>query len=132
VGRIDRGAPRPAALARLISLLESAAAQGVQLVVFPETTFTTFFPRYFIRDPDELASYFERETSESEGGIVTSPNVKALFDRARELGIDIVIGYAELTPEGTPYNTCVYVSAETGAVVAKYRLAQACLGGIFS
>jgi predicted amidohydrolase len=118
VGRVDRGSPRPAVLARLVSLVESASARGVQLVVFPETTFTTFFPRYLIRDPDELASYFERETSES--GIVDSPNVKPLFDRARELRVDIVVGYAELTPDGTPYNTCAYVSAATGAV-AKYR-----------
>ena len=58
VGAIDRKTSRSDVLDRLISLLDKAAAQGVQLAVFPETTFTTFFPRYIIRDEAELETYY--------------------------------------------------------------------------
>ncbi|KAK0238183.1 carbon-nitrogen hydrolase [Armillaria nabsnona] len=117
VGRIDRGTPRAQVVARLIALLEEAAAKSVKLVVFPETTFTTFFPRYLITDEKELDSYFEVENSET--GIVNSANVKPFFDKAAELGVDVAIGYGEKTPEGTSYNTASYVSG--GRVISKYR-----------
>ncbi|KAK0203780.1 carbon-nitrogen hydrolase [Desarmillaria ectypa] len=117
VGRVDRGTPRAQVVARLITLLEEAAAKSVKLVVFPETTFTTFFPRYLITDEKELDSYFETEDTET--GIVNSANVKAFFDKATELEVDVVIGYGEKTPEGTPYNTASYISG--GRVVSKYR-----------
>lgn len=35
VGRVDRGAPRAETLARIIKLVEQAAAEGVKLVVLP-------------------------------------------------------------------------------------------------
>ncbi|PBK67599.1 carbon-nitrogen hydrolase [Armillaria solidipes] len=117
VGRIDRGTPRAQVIARLIALLEEAAAKSVKLVVFPETTFTTFFPRYLITDGKELDSYFEVEDAET--GIANSANVKPFFDKAAELGVDVVIGYGEKTPEGTSYNTASYVSG--GRVISKYR-----------
>ncbi|KAK0459009.1 carbon-nitrogen hydrolase [Desarmillaria tabescens] len=117
VGRVDRGTPRAQVVARLVALLEEAAAKSVRLVVFPETTFTTFFPRYLFTDEKELDSYFEVEDTET--GIVNSANVKPFFDKATELGIDVVIGYGEKTPEGTTYNTASYVSS--GKVISKYR-----------
>lgn len=46
--------------------------------------------------------------------------MKAFFDRARELGVDVQIGYGEDTGEGR-YNTAVYVSGKTGEVLNKYR-----------
>ena len=119
VGAIDRKTSRSDVLDRLISLLDKAAAQGVQLAVFPETTFTTFFPRYIIRDEAELETYYERETPEN--GVVDSPNVAPFFSHAKKLGIDVSIGYAEKTPEGKPYNTACYVSGSSGKVIAKYR-----------
>ncbi|KAK0192569.1 carbon-nitrogen hydrolase [Armillaria mellea] len=117
VGRTDRGTPRAQVLTRLIALLDEAAAKSVKLVVFPETAFTTFFPRYLFTDEKELDSYFEEEDAET--GITNSGNVKPFFDRAAELGVDVVIGYGEKTPEGTSYNTASYVSG--GRVVSKYR-----------
>lgn len=80
-------------------------------------TFTTFFPRYIIRDEAELDSYFERETAA--GGVTDSANVAPFFARARELGIDVAIGYGEKTPEGVPYNTASYVSGKSGKVLGK-------------
>ncbi|KAH8117264.1 carbon-nitrogen hydrolase [Phellopilus nigrolimitatus] len=119
VGAIHRNTPRTAVLDRLIALLDSAAARGVQLAVFPEITFTTFFPRYIISDEAELESYFERESAEN--GVVDSPNVARFFAHAKQLGIDVAVGYAEKTPESVPYNTACYVSGSSGKVVSKYR-----------
>ncbi|BGP37033.1 hypothetical protein JCM10450v2_000943 [Rhodotorula kratochvilovae] len=116
VGRIDRGTPRATVIARLNALLDQAAAQKVKLAVFPETTFSTFFPRYWIEDQAEISSYFEKEPAE---GIAQCESVKAFFDRAKELDIDVAIGYGEETTEGTRYNTASYVSA--GKTVGKYR-----------
>ncbi|THV04898.1 carbon-nitrogen hydrolase [Dendrothele bispora CBS 962.96] len=116
VGRVDRNTPRSTVLVRLIALLEEADKQSVKLVVFPETTFTTFFPRYLIADETELDSYFEKEDAET--GIVNSANVKSFFDKATQLGIDVAVGYAEKAPEGN-YNTASYVSG--GRTLAKYR-----------
>lgn len=83
-----------------------------------ETTFTTFFPRYYIPDEAELASYFEREDPVK--GVTASPNVSAFFAKAKELGLDVQIGYGEDT--GTQrYNTAVYVGGKTGEVLGKYR-----------
>jgi len=40
VGRIDRGTNKQEVVARLVKLLEEAAAKKVKLAVFPETTFS--------------------------------------------------------------------------------------------
>lgn len=53
VGTVNRTDEREHTLGRLVSLLEEAAAKGAQVAVYPELTFTTFFPRYFI-EGDEL------------------------------------------------------------------------------
>jgi len=44
-----------------------------------------------------------------------------LFDKARELQVDVSVGYAELTDDGKRFNSCVYYSASTGSVLSKYR-----------
>ncbi|GAA6005368.1 hypothetical protein JCM10207_002955 [Rhodosporidiobolus poonsookiae] len=116
VGRVDRGTPRATVIARLNALLDQAAAKGVKLAVFPETTFSTFFPRYYIADEAELSSYFEKEP---ETGIADCESVKSFFDKAKALGVDVAIGYGEETTDGTRYNTASYVSA--GKTVGKYR-----------
>lgn len=45
--------------------------------------------------------------------------MKPFFDRARELGVDVAIGYGEKTPEGKRYNSASYVSGQTGKVLSK-------------
>jgi len=117
VGRIDRGAPRAGIIARLVALLDQAAAQQVKLAVFPETTFSTFFPRYYIEDDAELSAYFEKEPAE---GIAHCETVKAFFDRAKELGVDVAIGYGEEAPDGRRFNSASYVDS-TGRTAGKYR-----------
>ncbi|CAK7210268.1 hypothetical protein SBRCBS47491_000719 [Sporothrix bragantina] len=116
--------PRDAAMKRMLALLEDAAAQGVQLVVFPELALTTFFPRAMLTDPAEIAALFEPE-SPTGPSIVESPHLKPLLDRAAELGVDVSIGYAERwTDEDgkkTDYNTAIYYAATSKSVLAKYR-----------
>ncbi|KAK2808294.1 hypothetical protein FQN50_004853 [Emmonsiellopsis sp. PD_5] len=115
VGTINRDTPRAFVLARLLTLLRTAASQGAQLVVFPETAFTTFFPRYILT-PAELDPFFEKGDD-----ITTSENVAEFFSTAKSLGVDVSIGYAERTSAGEDYNTCVYYSASAGRVISKYR-----------
>lgn len=116
VGRIDRGTPKSETVKRLLKLLREAAEKKAQLVVFPEATLTTFFPRYLIQSQEELDKFFEHGQD-----ITQSTDVKPLFDEARSLRIDIVLGYAERTPDGTGYNTCVYYSASEGKILSIYR-----------
>ncbi len=106
--RADRS---DAILARMLRLLEQAAADGAKLVVFPELAFTTFFPRWLLRE-DELLGYFERG--------MPNPHVQPLFDRAGALGVGFYAGYAERTPEGKRFNSAILVGPD-GGVIGKYR-----------
>jgi N-carbamoyl-D-amino-acid hydrolase len=110
MGPTQRAEPRQVTLARLVALLEQAAARGAQLVVFPELAFTTFFPRWLL-DESELAGYCENA--------MPNPAVQPLFDRARALGVGFYVGYAEATG-GARYNAAVTVGPD-GAVLARYR-----------
>jgi Asp/Glu/hydantoin racemase/predicted amidohydrolase len=114
VGAVHLDASRQKTLDRLIGLLEDAASKGAQVVLFPECTFTTFFPRHFI-DEAELESFFEH------GDITTTENTRGIFDKTKELGVDVCIGFAEATDGGEHYNTCVYYHAKTGSILSKYR-----------
>lgn len=116
VGAIHRDAEKTATVDRLIKLLREAAEQKIQLVVFPECTLTTFFPRHFFQSQEELDEFFEHGDD-----ITQSTHTKPLFDEAKKLQIDIVLGYGERTPEGKGYNTSVYFSHAAGKVISKYR-----------
>lgn len=123
LGPIHVGDSRESVIQRMCGLLDQAASRKVKLVVFPELTFTTFFPRYLLETQD-LDKYFDIDDP-AQGGIAQAPRVKRLFDHAHTLGIDICVGYAEraIQPDGShlDYNTSVYYSAEAGKVVGKYR-----------
>ncbi|MEY2406233.1 MAG: N-carbamoyl-D-amino-acid hydrolase [Acidimicrobiaceae bacterium] len=112
MGPVSRHEPRADVVERLIALLRSAAEQGAELVVFPELALTSFFPRWWIEDEDELASYFETE--------LPGPATKALFEEAARLGVGFHLGFAELTPEGHRYNTAVLIDRD-GREVTRYR-----------
>lgn len=122
LGPINVAAPRSEVLDRIFKLMDEAKTKNVKLIVFPEIALTTFFPRHLITDPDELEKYFEREV---DGDPLQAPNMKPIFDKAREFGMDVSIGYAECADAtSTPhehFNTAIYYSASADKVVGKYR-----------
>jgi len=116
LGPVHLTSRREETVQRMIALLESAAAQGVQILLFPEVAFVTFFPRHLIADQKELDSFFEHDND-----LPHSPNTKLLFEKAMELGVDISVGYAERAADGKGYNTSIYYSAKEGKIISKYR-----------
>ena len=112
MGPIQKAESRQTVVARMIALLEQAAAKDCDLVVYPELCLTTFFPRWMMEDQAEVDEWFEREMP----NVATQP----LFDRARDLGIAMSFGYAELTPEGRHFNTSILTDRQ-GNIVGKYR-----------
>ncbi len=115
LGPIGRQDNRRAVIDRLIALLHRAHDKGVELLVYPETALTTFFPRWFMADEAEVDAYFESE--------MPGPETRRLFETAAALGIGFYLGYAEKIIEtGTVhrYNTSVLVDRQ-GRIVGKYR-----------
>ncbi len=112
MGPTQKADSREHTLGRLIALLEQSAAAGAKLVVFPELAFTTFFPRWWPESDADVLPNFE--------AAMPNPNVQALFDRARALGVGFYIGYAELTPDGQRFNSAVTVGPD-GSILFKYR-----------
>jgi N-carbamoyl-D-amino-acid hydrolase len=111
MGPTQQADSRAHTLDRMIALLESAAAQGAQLVVFPELAFTTFFPRWLMSEV-KLDTYFETA--------MPNPRVQPLFDRAHALGVGFYVGYAERTQDGQQFNSSLLIGPD-GAEIGKYR-----------
>src|SRR6201995_55053 len=112
MGPIQRAESRQAVIPRMIALLDEAKARGADLIVYPELALTTFFPRWYIEDQAEVDAWFEREMPNA----ATMP----LFARAAEYKIAMSFGYAELTPDGHHFNTCI-LTDKSGKIVGKYR-----------
>ena len=112
MGPIQQADTRTQVVERLIVLLRSGSAAGCHLVVFPELTLTTFFPRWWVDDLSEADRFYETEMPGQE--------TRPLFDEARRLGVGFHLGYAELTPDGHRYNTAILVERD-GSIVGKYR-----------
>lgn len=115
LGPIARTDSRQRVVARLVELLREAHAAGVTLLTFPELALTTFFPRWYIEDEDELDHWYETS--------MPNPETQPLFDEARKLGIGFYLGYAELVHEEgrkRRYNTSILVGTN-GEIIGKYR-----------
>ncbi len=117
MGPIARDEGRAEVVARLIAQLREAKRRGCDLVVFPELTLTTFFPRWWLEDEAELDSFFETE--------MPGPETRPLFEEARRLGLGFCLGYAELVPgdersRKRRFNTAILVGAD-GEILGKYR-----------
>ncbi|WP_373380033.1 N-carbamoyl-D-amino-acid hydrolase [Cupriavidus nantongensis] len=115
LGPIQRSDSRRDVVARLLAHLHHAHEMGCHLVVFPELALTTFFPRWFMEDPEELNSFYERE--------MPGPETRILFETAARLGIGFYLGYAELALEQgveRRYNTAILVGRD-GKIIGKYR-----------
>jgi predicted amidohydrolase len=115
LGPIARSDTRSDAVARLLELLRRSKSRGCRLVVFPELALTTFFPRWYMEDPEEVDAFFETEMPGAE--------TKPLFEEAARLEIGFYLGYAELADEGGErrhFNTSVLVDPR-GRIIGKYR-----------
>ena len=115
LGPIHRADSRASVVKRMVEMLKEADSRGSKFVVFPELALTTFFPRYWMEDPNEVEKYFENQ--------MPSPETAPLFELARSRGIGFYLGYAERTEEGgTPhhFNTSILVGPD-GRLVGKYR-----------
>ena len=111
LGAIQRADGRQAVVGRMIALLDAAHEQGCNLVIYPELALTTFFPRWHHEDRAEADIWFERE--------MPNEATRPLFERARDYGIALSLGYAELTPEGQHFNTAI-LTDKACAIVGKY------------
>ena len=54
MGPIQKADSRQAVVARMAALLDQAIDQGCDLIVYPELTLTTFFPRWHMTDQAEV------------------------------------------------------------------------------
>ena len=112
LGPIARSDTRTAVVARLMALMRQAHTNGCDLIVYPELALTTFFPRWYMTDPAEVDSWFERE--------MPNAATRPLFEKAAAYRIGMSFGYAELTPDGHHFNTSILVDRD-GKIVGKYR-----------
>ena len=112
MGPVHLADERPAVVKRMIELLREASSRGAEFVVFPELALTTFFPRYWMSEPEARARFFE--------SAMPGPATQPLFDEARALGVGFYLGYAELTPEGRAFNAALIV-ARDGPLTGTYR-----------
>ena len=112
MGPIQRAESRQVVIPRMLALMDEAKARGADLIVYPELALTTFFPRWYIEEQAEVDAWFEREMPNA----ATMP----LFARAAEYGMAMSFGYAELTPDGHHFNTCI-LTDRSAKIVGKYR-----------
>jgi predicted amidohydrolase len=112
MGPIQKAESRQAVVRRMLDLLEQAKAEKCDLVIYPELTLTTFFPRWYMTDQAEVDAWFERD--------LPNAATRPLFVKAAEYGIAFSFGYAELTPDGRHFNTSVLVDRDS-RIVGKYR-----------
>jgi N-carbamoyl-D-amino-acid hydrolase len=108
LGPIPEGTSRETMVERMLALLEQAAGEGVELLVYPELALTPYFPKRIREDFDQ---FFESE--------MPSKAVAPLFERARQARIAFHLGYAE-RDGARRYNTSILVD-EDGTIFEKYR-----------
>jgi predicted amidohydrolase len=115
LGPIARNESRTAVVSRLIDLMNQAKSMGCDLIVYPELALTTFFPRWWMDDPEAIAAFFEQS--------MPSPITQPLFERAKALNMGFHLGYAEQAVEHGElhqYNTSILVGSD-GEIIGKYR-----------
>ena len=112
LGAIQKAESREAVVGRMLALMAQAKAAGCNLIVYPELALTTFFPRWYHENRAEADVWFE--------SAMPNEATQPLFDAAREYGMAMSFGYAELTPDGHHFNTSILVD-DKGNIVGKYR-----------
>ena len=116
LGAVNLADSRETVAQRLVELFREAIGRGARFVVFPELAMTTFFPRYWMEDQDEVDRRFFEPS-------MPNPVVQPLFDLAKRHGVGFYLGYAERTEEQgriRRFNAAVLVGPD-GKIVGKYR-----------
>jgi nitrilase len=108
---------REKTLARVLATIRDAAAQGAELIVFPET-FVPWYPYFSFVLPPVLSGR-EHIRLYEEAVVVPSATTDAVASEARELGIVVVLGVNE-RDHGTLYNTQLVFDAD-GSLILKRR-----------
>src|SRR5262245_13702159 len=109
-----------ATLSKSIALLEEAAADGAEIVVFPEV-FVPGTPIWIDSVPiwDGDADWYAMLVDQAV--VVPGPVTEALGAAARATGTYVVMGVEEREPHGsTIYNTTLYLGPD-GALLGKHR-----------
>ena len=109
-----------ATCAKAVGLIREAAANGAQLIAFPEV-FVPGYPYWsWIADPVTGSPWFEKLLRASI--LIPGPEIAQICDIARALGVHVVIGVNERSPVslGTIYNTMVFIGPD-GAILGKHR-----------
>jgi predicted amidohydrolase len=97
--------------------MEEAAAQGVQLIVFPEISLqqNPGWGYLSVHEPTQVELKYVQDTAERVPGNSTN----RIAVKASELDIHVVFGMTEASEEGLPYNTSVFLGPE--GLLWKYR-----------
>lgn len=108
---------REANLQTFFRYMEEAAAQGAQLIVFPEVSLqqNPSWGYLSVHEPIGAELRYVQDTAETVPGNSTD----RIAVRARELGIHVVFGMTEASEEGLPYNTSVFLGPK--GLLWKYR-----------
>ena len=103
-------------LALHLEYMREAAAQGVQLLVFPEQSMQGYPRTYSAEEEGQVIDGVNANAETLEG-----PHVRAVASLAAELGIEVIFGLAEAgVRPGVTYNSAVLVNSSQG-VVGAYR-----------
>lgn len=98
-------------LGKMLKYIDQAAAQGADIVCFPELAYTGYF-----LESEELQRLAEP---------VDGPFVQTLRKAAKSRGIHIIAGYAESVHiPGRMYNSCVFID-DNGEVIGNMRKVNA-------
>lgn len=115
LGPTQRADGRARVVERMLALMAQAHDPGCELIVFPELALTTFFPRWYMEDQEEIDGWFETA--------MPSPETRPLFEAARRWRMGLHFGYAEKVQEHGAlhrYNSAILVD-RSGEIVGKYR-----------
>ena len=108
MGPNQDGTPREAIVERMLALLDTAARDGVELIVYPEMALTTYFPKRIRSDFDQ---FFETE--------MPPKALEPLLRRAAEARVAVHVGFCEKA-DGKYFNTALLTDRD-GRICGTFR-----------
>ena len=106
-------------LHKVLETMDAAAAQGVQLIVFPETL-VPYYPYFsFVKPPAQMGVDHMRLYDDAV--VVGGPVTQAVASRARDLGLAVVLGVTE-RDHGSLYNAQLVFDADGTLLLHRRKL----------